>query len=185
MIGLVLGLTIATAVFVFALSYQSEPASKPEVPSPHFEVIGTVASVADGDTISVSIIEVDESIEGVTTGIKTVRFSGGIDAPETWTNPPEEGSYEATEFIENLIPHGTGVYLDLDDLSTTPYNDTYGRLLAVIYVEIDDLWVNVNAELLRWGQEEYPDINWLRFISYSSEFDPYEWLEENYPYVRG
>lgn len=183
-IGAVLGLAIAIAAIVFILSYQPEASPPPVGPSPHFEVIGIVASVVDGDTISVSPIWVDESIEGVTVGRnERVRFSGGIDAPEVG----QTGGEEATNFVKGLCPPRTGVYLDLDNLATYgagPYRDIYGRLLAVIYVKIDDNWINVNAELLRWGLEAYPQHDWLRYIHFSSEFDPYEWLAENYPYVR-
>ena len=100
------------------------------------------------------------------------------------------GSLEATELIESIIPVGTTVYLDLNSLSRggqtgRPYRGAYERLIAVIYAEIGGRWVNINAELLRWGLEEYPNHNWLRYIDYPSEWDPYEWLEENYPYVLG
>lgn len=36
---------------------------------------------------------------------------------------------------------------------------------------------------MKWGLEEYPDHEWLRYIYFPSEWDPYEWLEEDYPYV--
>ena len=82
------------------------------------------------------------------------------------------------------------VYLDLNSLSVggqtgRPYRGTYERLIAVIYTEINGQWVNVNAELLRWGQEAYPDHDWLKYTYFPSEWDAYEWLEDNYPYVRG
>jgi endonuclease YncB( thermonuclease family) len=82
------------------------------------------------------------------------------------------------------------VYLDLDNLAVggvtgRPYRDRYERLVAVIYVKLDGQWINVNAELLRWGQEEYPDHDWLKYRYITSEFDGLEWLAENYPYVRG
>ncbi|MCK4406002.1 MAG: hypothetical protein KAV43_05830, partial [Hadesarchaea archaeon] len=63
------------------------------------------------------------------------------------------------------------------------FRGVFGRLIAVIYVKVDGQWVNVNAELLRWGLEEYPDQNWLRFTYFISEFDANEWLEENYLYI--
>ncbi|GAI57993.1 unnamed protein product, partial [marine sediment metagenome] len=40
-----------------------------------------------------------------------------------------------------------------------------------------------NAELLRWGLEEYPGFGWLKYRYYPSEWNPDDWLEENYPYV--
>jgi len=151
--------------------------------SPHYEAIGTVDYTIDGDTIQVNLTWVDPSTTGVHTGSgQRVRFSGGIDAPEL----ANKGGQEAKSFVrDNFCSWGTEVFLDLDNLSDTPYHDTLGRLLGVIYVKNDGKWVNVNAELLRWGLEEYPDHNWLRYTYFPSEFDPYEWLEEDYPYVRG
>jgi len=164
----------------------------PGVPTPNYEVVARVNVVLDGDTIDMRIEDIvgeldpeGEVYEGV---IEAVRFGGGIDAPEV-TPPPEEGGHEATEFVENLIPSGTMVYLDLNSLSRggqtgRPYRDTYERLVAVIYSVIDGRWVNINAELLRWGMKEYPDHDWLEYRYYPSEWNPDEWLEENYPYVQ-
>lgn len=93
---------------------------------------------------------------------------------------------EAAGFIVGLCPIGTEVLLDLDDLATYgagPYRDEFGRLLAVVYVRSDDAWVNVNAELLRWGLRAHPHHDWLRYAHLPLEFDPHEWLAENYPYV--
>ena len=144
----------------------------------------------DGDTTWVRIENIVEELdpegEVYEGNSEKVRYGGGVDAPETWM----EGGPEAKEFIENLIPVGATVYLDLNDLSIggqtgRPYRGAYERLIAVIYVEIEGWWVNVNAELLRWGMEEYPEFDWLKYIYYPSEWNPYEWLEDNYPYVRG
>jgi len=41
----------------------------------------------------------------------------------------------------------------------------------------------VNAEVLRWGLEAYPDFDWLKYAYFISEFNAQEWLEDNYPYV--
>lgn len=193
-IGSVLVLGVAIAAVIFAVNYWPKPSSKPEVPPPHYEVIATVTSMIDGDTTRVRIenivIELDPDGEVYEGNFEMVRYGGGVDAPETWTEHPEPGSLEATELIESLIPVGTIVYLDLNSLSRggqtgRPYRGAHERLIAVIYAEIGGRWVNINAELLRWGREEYPDHNWLRYIDYPSEWDPYEWLEENYPYVLG
>jgi len=193
-IGSVLVLCVATAAVIFAVKYWTKPPSRPEVPPPYFEVIATVTSMIDGDTTWVMIenivIELDPEGEVYEGNFESVRYGGGVDAPETWTEPPQPGSLEAKELIESLIPVGTTVYLDLNSLSIggqtgRPYRDAHERLIAVIYAEIGGRWVNINAELLRWGREEYPDHNWLRYINYPSEWDPYEWLEENYPYVLG
>lgn len=193
-IGLLLVLGMSIAAIIFALNYWPKPASEPEVPPPYYEVIATVTSMIDGDTTWVKIenilVELDPEGEVYEGNLEVVRYGGGVDAPETWAQPPEPGSLEAKELIESLIPDGTTVYLDLNALSIggqtgRPYRGAHERLIAVIYAKIGGRWVNINAELLRWGQEEYPDHNWLRYIDYPSEWDPYEWLEENYPYVLG
>lgn len=165
--------------------------------APHYEVVACVNWVIDGDTIEAGILKLSAELDPrgeVSEGtIESVRFGGGVDAPELWVYTPprsgEPGAVEATELIENLIPPYTTVYLDLNDLSVggqtgRPYRGTYERLIAVIYTVIDGQWVNINAELLRWGQEEYPDFDWLKYRYFPSEWDPDEWLEENYPYVR-
>lgn len=149
---------------------------------PNYEAIGDVTAVLDGDTIHVSLTWVDKSAAGVKAGSgEAVRFAGGIDAPEI----AEEGGEEAKEFVYNLCPPGTEVLLDLDSATygPMPYRDLHGRLLSVIYVRRAIAWVNVNAEELRWGLEAYPRNNWLAYIGYGSEFDPYEWLADSYPYV--
>ncbi|TES99996.1 MAG: hypothetical protein E3J80_01930 [Hadesarchaea archaeon] len=164
--------------------------------APHYEIVASVNWINDADTIEVGIYklvaELDpggEISEGTT---ERIRFGGGVDAPElTDYTPPrsgQPGSVEATEFIENLIPLRTTVYLDLNDLSVggqtgRPYRGEYERLIAVIYTVIDGQWVNINAELLRWGLEEYPGFGWLKYRYYPSEWNPDDWLGENYPYV--
>ncbi|MCK4405352.1 MAG: hypothetical protein KAV43_02450 [Hadesarchaea archaeon] len=194
------GVLLSTALIVTSFSLlallipPTGPASAVPCCPPYYEVIATVTSMIDGDTTWVRIENIVEELdpegEVYEGNSEKVRYEGGVDAPETWTNPPEPGSLEATEFIENLIPVGATVYLDLNDLSIggqtgRPYRGARERLIAVIYVEIEGWWVNVNAELLRWGMEEYPEFDWLKYIYYPSEWDPYEWLEDNYPYVRG
>lgn len=161
---------------------------------PLYEVIATVDRIFDGDTIGVDIDNLIIPRAGVSENTwECVRFAGGIDAPEKPGSPKnpegEEGWQESMELVENLIPLGTTVYLDLDDnqeqnpSSQGPFRGVWDRLIAIIYVKIGGQWVNVNAELLRWGLEEYPDQEWLRFTYFISEFDADEWREENYPYV--
>jgi len=147
----------------------------------NYEAYGTVDYTVDGDTIQVTLTWVNPSTSGVYTGSgQKVRFSGGIDAPEM----SMEGGEEAKSFVrDNFCSWGIEVFLDLDNLSDRPYHDSLGRLLGVVYVKKDGKWVNVNAELLRWGREAYPDHDWLRYRYYRSEFNPDEWLENNYPYV--
>jgi len=169
----------------------ASPALQPE---PHYEVIATVTSMIDGDTTWVRIENIVEELdpegEVYEGNSEKVRYGGGVDAPETWMEGGPEATLEATEFIENLIPVGTTVYLDLNSLSRggqtdRPYRGTYERLIAVIYAVIDGRWININAELVRWGLEEYPDHDWLQYVYFPSEWDPYEWLGDDYLYARG
>ena len=147
----------------------------------NYEAYGVVDYTVDGDTIQVTLAWVNPSTAGVNTGGgQKMRFSGGIDAPEL----ANEGGEEAKSFVrDNFCSWMTEVFLDLDNLSDTPYHDIHGRLLGVVYVKKNGKWVNVNAEVLRWGLEAYPDHNWLRYSYYTSEFDADEWLADNYPYV--
>ncbi|MEA1904980.1 MAG: hypothetical protein U9M97_03770 [Candidatus Hadarchaeota archaeon] len=165
--------------------------------APHYEVAACANRIDDGDTFEAGILklvtELDSEGEIYEGAWERARFGGGIDAPEIWSHTPplsgEPGAVEAMRLIENLIPLHTPVYLDLNDLSEggetgRPYRGTYERLITVIYTVIDGRWVNINAELLRWGMDKYPEFDWLKYTYFPSEWDPYEWLEENYPYVR-
>ena len=124
--------------------------SNSQAPSPHIERRGMVTQVMDGDTIVI--------------GNERVRFVG-IDTPELHPTP-ESGALEAKHFVEELCL-GKEVGLDVDDLES---KDTYGRTLAVVYVDMDNNWVNLNAELLRRGLAE------ILYIP-PSEFNPYRWVE--------
>lgn len=160
--------------------------------APYYEVVALVNSVIDGDTIDAGILklaaELDPRGEVSPGTIEGIRFGGGIDAPEWY----ETGGSEATEFMEDLVPPGTVVYLDLDNLARggqtgRPYRGSLERLIAVIYAEIDGQWVNVNAELSRWGMGEFPGHKWDLYTYIESEFSMYEWppYDNDYPYVRG
>jgi len=177
------------------LSVGSSPVASENVlpqfpPPPYYEVIASVTSVVDGDSIFVWIenivVELDPAGEVGENTIENVRFGGGIDAPELG----EPGGLESKEFVETLIPPGTTVYLDLDNLAVggqtgRPYRGRLERLIAVIYAVINRRWVNVNAELLRWGMEAYPGNDWDEYTSIVSEFNMYEWppYDNSYPYV--
>jgi len=150
----------------------------------NYEAYGTVDYTVDGDTIKVTLTWVNPSTAGVYTGPdQSVRFSGGMDAPEL-SDP--EGGWDSKYFVMNFCPNTkppTEVFLDLDNLSSNPYHDVNGRLLGVVYVKKDGKWVNVNAEVLRWGLEAYPDHDWFKYRYFSSEFNPDVWLENDYPYL--
>jgi micrococcal nuclease len=92
-----------------------------------------VASVIDGDTIRVRIAEVDE----------VVRLLE-IDAPETGVGC---GATQSTEFIRELVPPGSTVWLERD----VEDRDRYGRLLR--YVWRDDATL-LNEMLVAVGWAE-------------------------------
>lgn len=146
------GLTCGIVVLVCAALIVGYSTSSPTQQSQSsIERIATVDHVVDGDTIGLQ-------------GGEKVRLVG-INTPEI--HPQEEpGGREAKEFTESLCPPGTEIGLDVDDLDS---EDRYGRTIAVVYIDVDGSWVNLNAELLRRGYAE------IMFIP-PSEFNPYQWL---------
>ena len=119
---------------------------------PNIERLEAVERVLDGDTIVLSSGE-------------RVRFVG-VNAPELHPTP-QPGAIEAKEFVEGFCGRGNVVGLDVDDLRP---RDKYGRTLAVVYVRVDNSWVNLNAELLRRGLAEVLHLP-------PSEFNPYRWAK--------
>ena len=81
-----------------------------------------VATVTDGDTLVVTS----------NAGPRIVRLIG-VDAPEPGQASTVGAAYsaQATAFLAALTPVGAPVWLELDQGAT----DTYGRLLAYLYVE--------------------------------------------------
>jgi endonuclease YncB( thermonuclease family) len=149
-----------------------------------YEASGFLDYTIDGDTIQVNLTWVNPSTVGVHTGdLQDVRFSGGMDAPEL----ANVGGQESKAFLrDNFLYYRKPpieVFLDLDNKSETPYHDIYGRLLGVVYIRDNGRWVNVNAEVLRWGLKAYPDHNWFAYSYYPTEFNSHQWLENDYPYV--
>jgi micrococcal nuclease len=110
--------------------------------------------VVDGDTIDISPVE--------RAYIQRIRLVG-IDTPER----NEPGYEEAKSFVEKMC-FGKEVEFDVDDCK--PY-DKYNRILAVIHVNVNGTWINLNAELLKKGYAEIMSIP-------PSEFNPYEWIAE-------
>jgi|Deesub1362A_J573_1020465.scaffolds.fasta_scaffold00551_14 hypothetical protein len=110
------------------------------------DAITVVSRVVDGDTFE-------------TTSEGRIRLAD-VDAPE----PGESGYYDAKQCLEDLIDNKT-VVLDIDDIYQ---NDSYGRLVCVVYVRHNSThYVNVNKALL---VEEVVIIE-----DYDNEFDPYTW----------
>lgn len=89
-----------------------------------------VAAVVDGDTIDVTI---DGHLERVRLiGIDTPEVAHGSEAAEC-------GGEEASRFLEYLLPIGSNVVLHRDVVA----RDHYGRLLAYVDREADDLNINL------------------------------------------
>jgi len=100
-----------------------------------------VVQVYDGDTIQVSILNERE----------TVRLIG-IDTPETKGKYNEKDEYygkEAANFLKDLIPKGTTIYLKADQEN----RDQYDRLLRYAYLD-QEQEIFVNLILLENGYAE-------------------------------
>ncbi len=145
-------IVLAVAVFM-GLSFFSQTDLQPD--QPNIERTAIVSYVVDGDTIR---LQDDERVRLV-----------GVNTPELDSEDPIEqaNAERAKEFVEGLCPPDTEVGLDVDDLEP---NDHYGRTLAVVYVSVDNIWTNLNAELLRRGLAE------IMYIP-PSEFNPYKWSD--------
>lgn len=91
---------------------------------------GVVSKNVDGDTVRVAIGGEDESVRLI-----------GIDTPETRGRNGliECFGKEASKHTAKLIPVGTVVRLVRD----AEARDRYGRLLAYVYRDRDDLFVNL------------------------------------------
>ena len=96
---------------------------------------GTVVRIVDGDTIVVSINNIDQ----------TIRLLN-VDTPETKdpNEPVECLGPEATDYLREALPSGTHVKLEFD----SERNDQYGRTLAGVFGPSGEL---VNAEIARRG----------------------------------
>ena len=89
-----------------------------------------VREVTDGDTVRVRVRGVDERVRLL-----------GIDTPETHGPGGLRECFgaEATRQLRKLIPEGTRIILVRD----VEARDRYGRLLAYLYRDEDDLFVNL------------------------------------------
>jgi micrococcal nuclease len=125
MIKLVIGAVLAAAVV--AGSLVGAAAAN--------EHSGTVVRIVDGDTIVVSINNLDQ----------TIRLLN-VDTPETKdpNQPVECLGPEASEYLKAALPVGSRVKLDFDAVR----HDRYGRTLAGVFSPEGAL---VNAEIARQG----------------------------------
>lgn len=125
------------------------------------DAVGYVVEVVDGDTVRVRLDRVYDLLEGAEGSIVRVRLAD-IDAPELGTI---EG-YASKLALEDMVL-GRVVALDVDDLGVF---DRYGRVVAVIYVQLNETHaVNVNYLLVKLGHATIWD-HW-------NEFNPGEWEE--------
>jgi endonuclease YncB( thermonuclease family) len=119
-------------VGVVATHNANSKSSSSQTSSLNVERRGLVTRVIDGDTIVI-----DNK-----THIRLV----GVNTPELHPTP-ELDALEAKQFMEEQCL-GKKVGLDVDDAKP---KDKYGRTLAVVYIDNDGSWVNINAELLHRG----------------------------------
>lgn len=106
-----------------------------------------VSTVIDGDTV-------DVRIGGGTERVRLI----GVDTPESVARdrPVQCFGAEASAHLSSLLPAGTAVRLERDDVA----RDRYGRLLAYVYREADDLLVNLSlveggfADAVTFGDNE-------------------------------
>ena len=92
--------------------------------------LATVVRITDGDTLRVRIEGREERVRLI-----------GIDTPETHGRGGLRECFgkEATDHLEDLLPAGSAVRLVRD----VEPRDRYGRLLAYVYRDRDDLFINL------------------------------------------
>ena len=108
---------------------------------------GEVVRVIDGDTV-------DVRIGGSTERVRLI----GVDTPEVVARERPIQCYgaEASAHMKALLPGGTAVRLERDEVS----RDQYGRLLAYVFRVDDDLLVNLDlvqggfADAVTYGDNE-------------------------------
>ncbi len=149
--------------------------------------------VYDGDTIYVSLTRINSDIQEEISDPRWSLYApirlARINAPEI--SPPQSGATETRDFLKQLLASGGNkVYLDLDNDARSQVNNKQfydldeNRLVAVVWVYIDNKPINANAEVLIWGQANYPSHNWTGYAWITSEFNEQEWLVSDYAYVR-
>jgi endonuclease YncB( thermonuclease family) len=121
----------------------------------------SLVSVSDGDTIRVD----------VGGQVETLRLIL-IDTPETHdpNNPPECYGAQATAFLEGLLPHGSGLYLETD----VSERDRFGRLLRYVWLDRGDEVYLINEAMVRSGyaaQSTFPpDVKYEERIQEAARF---------------
>jgi micrococcal nuclease len=142
------GMVILLMALISSAVVQDNPIfEKKFTPGNPAEASGVVCKVVDGDTVDVE-------------GVGRVRLAD-IDCPEMDT-PNGPGAKEfATDHLLNRT-----AYLDIDDLRKT---DSYGRLVAVLYLrQPDGSFENFNKKLVEAG--------WACIWDHKeNEFSPADW----------
>lgn len=156
---------IMAAILVSGTAALAQDATTPVADEPGFETFGAlpweeppgavpylVWEVVDGDTITV--IELNEA-DALDPWWEPVRMIG-VDAPEKDGPYTDEECYgqEASEFLAEVLPRGTTVYLQVDNADDIPDNeeltndgmelDDHDRWLVHVYLragETDDYYL--------------------------------------------
>ncbi len=131
----ILGLSLLFIIVLIVLLFKGSSPSDPTDGSSNKGNLYQVLRIIDGDTVEIEY-------EGDRTSVQLI----GVNAPETVhpSKPPERFGSEATAFIQSLLLDKF-VYLDFDG----DKKDKYDRLLAYVYRDSDDLFVNL--EIIRQG----------------------------------
>lgn len=106
---------------------------------PSSEHEATVVEVIDGDTV-------DIRLDGRTERVRLI----GIDTPETKhpRKPVQCYGHEASAFTSAALPVGTPVRIERD----VEARDVYGRLLAYIFRESDNEFINLQLAQLGYAR---------------------------------
>lgn len=198
-------LIIASALIGTIILKNTLSAEKITSKNPNYEAVATVKEIIDGDTLKVKVTKIFDPHKGVNLGDDKIRLAG-IDTEETLQDKAvkkhedvknlNQEQYEKTiyyqqaitakKFLKNKLPEGKKIYLDIDDLADGkyPYRGYYGRLIALVYVKDSEKWININAQLLKHTDSfDNSGLNNQILTKFHSEFDPYNWLSEDYPYT--
>ncbi|MGD7708127.1 thermonuclease family protein [Microlunatus sp. Y2014] len=120
--GSAAGLVLALLLVFVAIHFQLLPAPWATADDP---TTATVVRVIDGDTLEVTIA-------GANARVRLLA----IDAPETGESPDCYGP-EATRHLAQLLDQGSTIRLVTDP--TQPATDEYGRMLAYVELDGDDI----------------------------------------------
>lgn len=141
-------LVLAAASLLAAACASPTPGSGPPA-----DGAGVVTHVVDGDTLDVEVGGTEERVRLI-----------GVDTPESVARDRPVQCYgtEASAYLASLVPEGTAVRLERDAVA----RDQFGRLLAYVYRDEDDLLVNRAliergyADAVTYGDNEalYPEL---------------------------